>query len=436
LVPFVIAGATGVWLVGGPSIPPVATAALVVVATAGVLALAAREHRSPGRAAPIVIAIGLLLVVAVAAPNRTSNDLRSYTMVGRTVSQHHANPYEHPPADFPHDPLTERVAGVYRDTTTPYGPLFVAVAGGITTVTGTSALGARLGFQAVAAFAVAAALVLVWRSTRSTAALVLLGLHPLVAGSLVNGGHDDALLALLLVAAVLLVLRSRARAGGFAAMGATLVKATTFLAVPPLFAWIWARHGWRAARDFAVPVVAVSVPLTLLVPGEVRSVANLRQDSLSRESPWHAALVVARALGEHWKRSPAIMLGVAALVILLAIDLVAVFLAATSTRPDLGVVVATSAWVFAGAYFLPWYAIAALAVAALHPSERLSRLVALQAGAVTAAYAFQARAVVGTPVLDTGLLVVLPLLFLAVFAVVVYDAAGRRASSSIQMAST
>ena len=37
---------------------------------------------------------------------------------------------------------------------------------------------------------------LLWRATRSTAALALVGLHPEVAGSIVNAGHNDAMVAL------------------------------------------------------------------------------------------------------------------------------------------------------------------------------------------------------------------------------------------------
>ena len=73
----------------------------------------------------IVVAAGALLVVAVViAP--VGHDIWSYAMYGRIVSVHHASPYTHVPADYPHDPLLHLVG--WRRTPSVYGPGFVGLA--------------------------------------------------------------------------------------------------------------------------------------------------------------------------------------------------------------------------------------------------------------------------------------------------------------------
>ena len=57
---------------------------------------------------------------------------------------------------------------------------------------GDSATRTRLLYEATAALAVAGALVLVWRRTRSPAAIAWLGLNPVIGLELVNGGRNDS----------------------------------------------------------------------------------------------------------------------------------------------------------------------------------------------------------------------------------------------------
>ena len=92
-----------------------------------------------------------------------------------------------------------------------------------------------------------AALALVWRRTRSTAAVLWLGLHPLFGVTVVNGGHIDAAVGLAVAAGVWFVARDRPRAAGIALGLGALVKLTGLLALLGLVPWLL-RRGDRPAR--------------------------------------------------------------------------------------------------------------------------------------------------------------------------------------------
>ena len=107
------------------------------------------------------------------------------------------------------DPLLHLLHNTWRYGTTPYGPLFVVQSSLVSLVSGTHPLAYRRVFQLTAAVAVGVALWLLWRTTHSTAAIALVGLNPEVAGSIVNGGHNDSIVALGLLGIVLLLARGR-----------------------------------------------------------------------------------------------------------------------------------------------------------------------------------------------------------------------------------
>src|SRR2546429_416449 len=71
-------------------------------------------------------------------------------------------------------------------------------------------------YQLVAVAAVGAMLWLLWRRTRNPAVLAFVGLHPLLAVSVVNGGHPDALVALGVLAGLLLAIERRPVLAGLA----------------------------------------------------------------------------------------------------------------------------------------------------------------------------------------------------------------------------
>src|SRR5207244_4474743 len=154
-------------------------------------------------------------------------------------------------------------------------------------IAGADTLWYRLAYQAAAALAIGGALALLWRARRSTAAIVLVGLHPAVAGAIVNAGHNDAYLALALLAAVLAAQRRRFVAAGSLVAVAMLIKLTAGLALVPLVVWAAARAGRGAVIRIVAPTALVVVPFTLAVPGMLHSIRSANLGWVTRTSLWN-----------------------------------------------------------------------------------------------------------------------------------------------------
>ena len=222
LVLFVIATATIV--VGYDRIGPRGriAAALVAFAAFGGLFLPALRVRVL-TTRRVAVAGALLVALAVLAPPAGSHDLWSYAAYGRLLSVHHASPFTHVPADFPHDPLLHLVARGWRQTGSVYGPGFVGLSAAGTAVTGPSELATRLFFQLVAALALVFIVFIVWRRTRSPVALAFVVLNPALILA-VNGGHNDLLVGLALLGGTLLLEDGRPRRAGLVLAAGALVK--------------------------------------------------------------------------------------------------------------------------------------------------------------------------------------------------------------------
>ena len=348
---------------------------LAAGATCGVLVVLEQRRRRLGIRA-VALAVGFVIAIAVVTPSRSSNDLWSYTMYGRTVTVHHANPYLRVPADYPSDPFLTRVSPRWRHTGSVYGPLFVGVASAGTLVASDSALASRLYFQVLAALALAAILLIVWRRTRSPAAILWLGLNPVLGVIVVNGGHNDAFVGLALLVAALLVGRGRGRAAGVTIGVAMLIKLSAGLGLIGAVLWSWQHRRRRLALTVVVATGAVVALGYLPVLAGASAVLGGADKTVTKASLWN--LLVDRILHHDAGRNvldplaPNPTLSVvfylsAAAVILLAVGLGS--RAARQRRPEPAVGIAVASYTFAGEYTFPWYAIWALP---LFATRRLS----------------------------------------------------------------
>jgi hypothetical protein len=157
----------------------------------------------------VLIVTLALLVVAVTYWPRNSTDVWSYAAYGRMVSHYGASPYRHVPVEYSNDRAIRRVKPMWQNTSSVYGPLWNGISAGVVSVTGTHLQSTRMWFQALAALSVFLAALLIARRTRAPAAVALIGLNPLVIYDIVNGGHNDALVGLALLAGVILATRER-----------------------------------------------------------------------------------------------------------------------------------------------------------------------------------------------------------------------------------
>lgn len=135
------------------------------------------------------------------------------------------------------------------------------------------------------------------RPRRMAAALAFAALAPLALGPVVLTRYD-LLPAALTVAALAALLRERPRlAAGLLAAGAA-TKLYPAALLPLLLAWVWRRHGPRAAAFcgavFAGVVAAVVLPFAVLSPGGLGSMLHAQVERpLQIESLGAAALVAA-----------------------------------------------------------------------------------------------------------------------------------------------
>jgi alpha-1,6-mannosyltransferase len=364
---------------------------LAAALLAGLLVLA--EHRDPRLGpAPVAAAIAVVIAASVVTPPRTSNDVWSYTMYGRIVTVHGVSPYEHTPAEFRRDPFLRRVSPRWAHRASVYGPVFVGTAALGAWVAGSSPLAARLFFQLIAALALAAVLVVVWRTTRSVAAVLFLAMNPALAIIVVNGGHNDMLIGLLLLAATLLAFRRRPATAGALVGVAALIKLTAGLALIGLLLWAW-RH---QLRRHAAALMGATIGVLLLgyLPEAVSAshVLTGSDKTVTDASPWNG--ILDRLLRhDAWRNVPNPLAHNDTLSAVFYVGVVAVFAIAVGVgwrtarrpRPDEAVGVSLAAYPFAAEYAMPWYAAWGLPMFATDGLNALGTVVWLQSVLMLAA---------------------------------------------------
>ena len=256
----------------------------------------------------VVIVTILLHVLAVAMPLFLSRDVYSYSIYGRMVSAHGANPYVQVPAAFTADPAYPLVSVDWIDSRSVYGPAFSAIAAGITAIVSSPAA-MVLAFKLLAAIAGLATTALVWAAARrviparAAFAAILVGWNPVVVFHGVAGAHNDALLGLAIAGGVLALLARRDLVATGLLTLATLVKVSGGV---PLFMAVAGRVARRppgarlgvVARHVAV---AVLVSLPFVIPFMQTEDPTLGTLELATRQGWLAPsrflLVALRAAG-------------------------------------------------------------------------------------------------------------------------------------------
>jgi hypothetical protein len=215
------------------------------------------RRRGAGKQPVLALAVAMQLV-PLAAPVLLSTDVYTYWDYGRMAAVHGANPYANVPADYPEDPAFARMGANWRETSTVYGPVFTLASEGHAVVVRESTVAAAWVYKGLAAVAMIVITVLAAGLGRERAfAAAFVGWNPLLAVHFAGGGHNDAWMMALVLAALALAAVGRRNWAGAAWVGAIGVKwvAALFLPLRALEA--------RAARrrvghlGFAVAAVAV-----------------------------------------------------------------------------------------------------------------------------------------------------------------------------------
>jgi glycosyl transferase family 87 len=378
-------------LVAGRSVWGIHLALAGVALTCFVVLIVLETRRRWLTASSVAVLAALLISFALWFPPRESADVWSYVMYGRIVL-HGDDPYTTPPSRFPNDRWLRLVRPLWRNTPSLYGPLFNLSAAGVVRLADGSALGARLGFQVLAALAVAGTMVLLWRRCRDPAAVALVGLNPLVIIGVVNGGHNDALVALFVLAGVLLAERNRGLATGVALGLAALVKVVALLPAGMILLWIWRRRGIRESAGSGVVTVATAAAGYLAIEGVGAWHALEAEAGLTtRFSAWRVVTFVhpvPEAAPSHYLRlAPGGTLGWLPLGIILVLALMGSVAALREESPLHAVALASMVYLLGGLYVSPWYVVWALPLLALAWPSGLAWVVLGLQAALTTAYA-------------------------------------------------
>jgi Glycosyltransferase family 87 len=162
------------------------------------------------RARWVIAAIVTVHAIFLLAPPLALTDVFNYINYGRMEVVHNLNPYTTIPISGPHDDPSYALSN-WHQLLSPYGPLFTIVTFIVVPLGVAASFWALKGILAIASLAT---MLLVWKSARllgrdPVAAIVLVGLNPIVLVWGLGGDHNDFLMVFFIVLGFYLMLLAR-----------------------------------------------------------------------------------------------------------------------------------------------------------------------------------------------------------------------------------
>jgi hypothetical protein len=349
----------------------------------------ARRHRGLPVRSFVAVFTAWTLPLLVVAP-LFSRDAYSYAAQGEMMSRG-ISPYLFGPGMIGVNAFSGLVDKLWINVTSPYGPVFLWLAGANATVVNHNELVAVVGFRLMAVIGVVMIAVYVPRLARSyghdpSLAFVLAVLNPLILLHLIAGAHNDALMLGFLVAG-LWYARS-----GRPVLGIVLCAIGAMIKIPAFIGVIYIGWGWlgddatpRArirptvvAGGLAVVIMAAVSQMVGLGWGWVTALGNTATvrswiDPPTAIGEWSARLFVALGLGDHQH----VMLTLARDLGLLLAAAIALHLCwrakGPATMRAMGLTLL--AVVFLGPTVQPWYVAWPIVILAVVAEHRLRVLV-------------------------------------------------------------
>jgi hypothetical protein len=219
------------------------------------------------------------------APPLALTDIFNYVNYGRMEIAHHLNPYTTTPILEPHNDPSFALSN-WHQLLSPYGPLFTLMTFAVVP------LGVAASFWTLKGLLMLASLgtvLLVWRSARlladrgslrssigrdPVAAIVLVGLNPIVLVWGLGGDHNDFLMMFFVVLGFYLLLRTGSLPGALTRSSDEETAPAAIAAMPTSRAAAW-RMGAGAAF---VTAVAIKASAGILLPVVLASLLRSRRD--------------------------------------------------------------------------------------------------------------------------------------------------------------
>jgi alpha-1,6-mannosyltransferase len=315
-------------------------------------------------------AIVALHVVFVIAPPLLSSDIFNYVGYARLQVVHDLNPYVHPLSAAPIDPSYVYVGWALN--TSAYGPLFTIATLPIGWLSFTEGVWA---LKVVTGLASLACVWLVWLcATRvgrpALPAALFFGLNPVLLAYAVGGGHNDLIMLVVALGGIYMLLTGRD--SGMATVVASVAVKTSAAVLLP-FALLGSRRPGRALIWGIGAAVVIGV-LTLVVFGtHISSLLHVLQRDARLETPNDVPGVINDVFGLGLSKDTLGRIGMLVLIPTIALLLVRVWRGGDWLE-NAGW--ATCAVIVTTTWFLPWYLIwfLPLAALALKPYQRATAL--------------------------------------------------------------
>jgi hypothetical protein len=318
-------------------------------------------RRSPPRLAAVALIACAVQLVPLGAPLLLSTDAWAYWAYGRIAAVHDANPYRAEPDEFPNDPAFRFMGTDWRDSTTVYGPAFTLVSEPLARAAGSSADAAAWIYKSLAAACVLATAALAARlSRRSALALAFVGWNPLLAVHFAGGGHNDALLALLVVGALAAGAAGRRQLAGVCWALSVSVKWIPLVLLPLRAIEARAQHRRVGHLGFAIAAaVLFAVSFARYGTGWLNAFGPLARNA-NHETSWALPHRLEQVGVPH---GVSIALFAAAFVVAYA------WLVREARRGNARLGLATCALLLVVPYLVVWYVVLALPLAAAEDDE-------------------------------------------------------------------
>lgn len=315
-------------------------------------------------------AIVVLHLIFLIAPPLLSSDIFNYVGYARLDALHGLNPYVHPLAAAPTDPSYVYVG--WPLNTTAYGPLFTLASLPLGWVGFTSEIWL---LKFVAALASLACVALVWMcATRlgrpALPAALFFGLNPVLLAYAVGGAHNDLLMLVAALGGIYMLLVGR-ESGAAALVVAVAVKSSSVVLLP--FALLGSRRPLKATLWALAAAALVGVATLLAFGTHISSLLHVLQHDARLETPNDIPGVINDVLGLGITTHTLGRIGMLVLLPTVALLLVRVYRGGNWLE-NAGW--ATCAVIVTTTWFLPWYLIwfLPLAALALKPYQRFTAL--------------------------------------------------------------